>query len=197
MGSNAQDTFRHSHVGTNTHHQLCLCWHVQPHMHVLTKNKHASIICLFEEAVSLHNRSDCSRVHKIVQLWQHFCRSANLLATKRHWAAVPFMWCRIKIQQDIISQEWDVCMLFMSIKENILINSGRARVCPGLYAWERKKKKREKTARPLTWHPKGDRGIFYVHKSLSLNSFLYPAGQSAGRPFARELLTILWMLTGR
>ena len=62
---------------------------------------------------------------------------------------------------------------------------------------EERKKEREKTARPLTWHPKGDRGIFYVHKSLSLNSSLYPAGQSASRPFARELLTILWMLTGR
>lgn len=125
----------HTHIHTNMHQPVFL--HAQTHKHrqknmQTHKYKHANIICLLEESVSLHNRSDCCRAHKIGQLWQHFWKSVNLLATKSYWAAVPFMWCRVNIQQDIISQEWDVCMLFMSIKENILINSGRARVCPGL-----------------------------------------------------------------
>ena len=59
------------------------------------------------------------------------------------------------------------------------------------------KERGKKTARPLTWHLNRDRGIFYLHKSLSLNSSLYPVGQSAGTPFTSKLPTIVWMLTGR
>lgn len=55
-----------------------------------------------------------------------------------------------------------------------------------LVSLEEEKKGEKKTASPLTWHPDRVRGVFYVHKSLSLNSSLYPVGQSAGRAFANN-----------
>lgn len=129
---------------TKTHVHSCFCAGMQAHAQANTeKDTHTykvhtntqTFFFLFEESLRLHNRSDCCRVYKRVQLWQHICRGVNLLTTKTHWVAVPFMWYRINIQY-IISYHFTgircVYASFMSIKENILINSGRTRVCPGL-----------------------------------------------------------------